>query len=55
MSLWSKQHEVIEFLTAENVSLVDIYWRIKVIYGDNCVDVSTFQHRAAMQVLGMSA
>jgi hypothetical protein len=28
-------------LTAENISPIDIHWQMKVVYGDNCVDIST--------------
>jgi hypothetical protein len=35
------QRAVIEFLTAEGVSPVQIHRRVQVVYGDDCVDVST--------------
>jgi hypothetical protein len=37
---------VIEFLTAEGISPVEIHRRMQVVYGDDCVDVSTV-HRWA--------
>ena len=36
-----KQCAVIEFLTAEKVPPIEIHRRMQVIYGDQCVDVST--------------
>jgi hypothetical protein len=36
-----KQRDVIEFLTEENVAPIEIHRRMQVIYGDQCVDVST--------------
>jgi transposase len=40
-SVQFKQRAVIEFLAAEGVSPVEIHQRMQVVYGDNCVDVST--------------
>ena len=39
-----KQHDVIEFLTAEKVPPIEIHRRMQAIYGDHCVDVSTVRH-----------
>ena len=39
-----KQRAVIEFLTAEKVSPIEIHRRMEAIYGDECVDVSTVRH-----------
>ena len=36
-----KQRAVIEFLTAEKVSPIEIHRRIQAVYGVQCVDVST--------------
>jgi len=36
-----KQCAVIEFLTAEKVSPIEIHRRMQAVYGDQCVDVST--------------
>jgi len=36
-----KQRAVIEFITAEKVSPIEIHRRMKAVYGDQCVDVST--------------
>jgi hypothetical protein len=41
---WSvhfKQRAVIEFLTTEGVSPIEIHCWMHVVYGDHCVDVST--------------
>jgi hypothetical protein len=43
MSVWNKQHAVSEFLTAEN----DIHQQMKVVYVDDCVEISSVQHWAA--------
>ena len=36
-----KQRAVIEFLTAGNVSQIEIHRRMEAVCGDQCVDVST--------------
>ena len=36
-----EQRAVIEFLTAEKVQTIEIHRRMQVVYGDQCVDVST--------------
>ena len=36
-----KQRAVIEFLTTEKVSPIEIHSRMQVVYGDQCVGVST--------------
>jgi len=36
-----KQRAVIEFLTVEKVPPIGIHRRMQVVYGDQCVDVST--------------
>jgi len=36
-----KQRAVIEFLTAGKVPPIEIHGRMQVVYGDQCVDVST--------------
>jgi hypothetical protein len=36
-----KQHAVIEFITMEKVPPIEIHRRMKAVYGDQCVDVST--------------
>ena len=36
-----KQRAVIEFLTAESCSPVDIHQRMKLVYGESCVDYTT--------------
>ncbi|KAJ4446416.1 hypothetical protein ANN_13112 [Periplaneta americana] len=38
---------VIEFLTAENVSPKEIHWRLKAVYHDQCVDISTVRRWSA--------
>ncbi|GFR74843.1 histone-lysine N-methyltransferase SETMAR [Elysia marginata] len=40
MDLRLKQRTVIEFLTAEGCSPIEIYSRMKAVYGDMCLDVS---------------
>jgi hypothetical protein len=42
----NKQHTVTEFLTAENFPPIDIHWRMKIVYGDDCVDISTLRRWA---------
>ena len=37
--VWSKQRAVIEFLTMEKVSPIEIHGQMQAIYGDQCVDV----------------
>jgi len=39
--VWFKQRAVIEFLTAEKVPQIEIHRRMRAVYGDQCVDVST--------------
>jgi len=39
--VWFKQRAVIEFLTVEKVPPIEIHRRMQVVYGDQCVDVST--------------
>jgi hypothetical protein len=39
-----KQCAVIEFLTAKEVSSIEIDCRMQVVYGDDSVDVSTAHH-----------
>ena len=39
--VWFKQRVVIEFLTMEKVPAIEIHRRMQVVYGDQCVDVST--------------
>ena len=39
-----KQRAIIEFLTAEKVPPIEIHRRMQVVYGDQCVDVSTVRH-----------
>jgi len=39
-----KQRAVIEFLTTEKVSSIEIHRRMQAVYGDRCVDVSTVRH-----------
>ena len=41
MDLRLKQRAVIEFLTAEGCSPIEIFYRMKVVYGEMCLDVST--------------
>ena len=41
-----KQRAVIEFLTAEGVVPIDIHRRMKLVYGEACVDVSTVRRWA---------
>ena len=36
-----KQRAVIEFLTAEKVSAIEIHRQMQAVHGDHCVDVST--------------
>jgi hypothetical protein len=40
-SVCFKQHAVIEFLTVDRVSPIEIHCGIQVFYGDDCVDLST--------------
>jgi hypothetical protein len=44
---------MIEFLTAENIPLIDVHWKMKVVYGDDCADI--WQHVPAMQTSDISA
>jgi len=39
--IWFKQCAVTEFLTVEKVPPTEIHRRMPVVYGDQCVDVST--------------
>ena len=41
MHLCFKQRVVIEYLTAERCSLIQIQTRLKAVYDETCVDVST--------------
>ena len=41
MDLRLKQRAVIEFLTAEGCSPIEIFYRMKAVYGEMCLDVST--------------
>ncbi|GFR76540.1 transposase [Elysia marginata] len=41
MNLRLKQRAVIEFLTAEGCNPIEIYSRMKAVYGEMCLDVST--------------
>ena len=41
MDLHLKQRAVIEFLTTEGCSPIEIYSRMKAVYGEMCLDVST--------------
>ena len=41
LSAQLKQHACIEVLTAENMPPVDIHQQIKVVHGDDCIDVNT--------------
>ncbi|GFR93314.1 transposase [Elysia marginata] len=41
MDLRLKQRAVIEFLIAEGCSPIEIYSRMKAVYGEMCLDVST--------------
>ena len=36
-----KQRAVIEFLTGEKIPPIEIHRRMRAVYGDQCVDVST--------------
>ena len=36
-----KQRAIVEFLTTEKISPVDVHRRMQAVYGDKCVDVST--------------
>lgn len=47
MPVQNKQHVVIEYLTAENIPLNDNDWWMRVVYGDNCADISTVRCWAA--------
>jgi hypothetical protein len=47
MSVSNKQHAVTEFMTAENVPLIDIHQWVKVVYGENCIDIRIVWHGAA--------
>jgi len=40
-----KQRAVIEFLTSEKVSPIEIHRRMQAVYGEQCVDVSTVRCR----------
>ena len=46
MDVRLKQRAVIEFLTAEGVVPIDIHRRMKLVYGEACVDVSTVRRWA---------
>jgi len=39
-----KQCAVIEFLTTEKVSPIEIHRQMQGVYGDQCVDASTVRH-----------
>jgi hypothetical protein len=41
MSVQPWQQAVIEFVTTESVPSICIYWQMKVIYGEEYVDIST--------------
>ena len=41
MDLRLKQRAVIEFLTAEGCSPIEIFYRMKAVYGEMCLDVRT--------------
>jgi hypothetical protein len=43
-----QQHAMMEFLTAENMLLNDIYQHLKVVYGEECVDICTIEIRGTM-------
>ena len=43
MDLRLKQRAVIEFLTTEGCSPIEIYSRMKALYGEMCLDVSTLR------------
>jgi hypothetical protein len=38
-----KQHAIVEFLIAEKILPIDVHFHIQAIYGDKCVDESTFR------------
>jgi len=38
--MWFEQRAVIEFLTAEKISPIDIHHHMQVVYRDKCVDIS---------------
>jgi hypothetical protein len=44
MSIRLKQHVVTEFLSAENLTLVEIHPRLQVVYGENTVNRTTINH-----------
>ena len=46
MNVRLKQRAVIEFLTAEGAAPIDIHRRMKLVYGEACVDVSTVRRWA---------
>ena len=48
MDLRLKQRAVIEFLTTEGCSPIEIYSRMKAVYGEMCLDVSTVTHCETM-------
>lgn len=45
-SLHFKQRAVVEFLTAEKVAPIEIHRRLKAVYGNDCIDVSTVRRWA---------
>ncbi|XP_035824592.1 uncharacterized protein LOC118477379 [Aplysia californica] len=46
MNLRLKRRAVIEFLTAEGAAPIDIHRRMKLVYGEACVDVNTVRRWA---------
>ncbi|KAJ4430677.1 hypothetical protein ANN_19268 [Periplaneta americana] len=47
MSVRVKQRAVIELLTAENMPPIDIHQRLKAVYRDQCVDISSVRRLSA--------
>ncbi|GFR70138.1 transposase [Elysia marginata] len=46
LDLRLKQRAVIEFLTLEKATPIDIHRRMKIVYGETCVEVSTVRRRS---------
>ncbi|GFS25957.1 transposase [Elysia marginata] len=53
LDLRLKQRAVIEFLTLEKATPIDIHRRMKIVYGETCVDVSTVR-RWSKELAGTS-
>ena len=46
LSVRLKQRAIIEFLTAEKIQPIQIHARLKAVYGDDCIDISSVRRWA---------